>query len=368
MFKVGIILNYKSAERKKSELVSLSKQPWVRNINLDDYSDLLFKKKGMYHAPADVAIGLYILGNYSDVEIDFIKPKEISTSRFKKNNIVIVLIHDLIESFHLSNTTQHKKYKMVLKNSINVYPPYEFQKFVNNKCDYYSYLEKKGIPVAPTYCVNKTKWYSRNGKEYSSKLINKFINNKWESVIAKPVYGQEGIDFKKFSNLKNRRNVGLLRKYLNKNVPKYKSIVIQEFIKNFDSKNPEFRMYYLNGKFRYSIVTTDSGVYNINKARKKFKIGNAKWNYLKKLSQKVVNVLPKLTVNKKKLNKVLIRVDIGSGMESSKYSYFVNEVEFVPSLYIEEVVNIDVVKVLAEAFIDNFKYYSKKSNRINTIF
>ena len=72
---------------------------------------------------------------------------------------MLFITFDLLEAFHLSETTVFNKYKNALQGSSNVYPPYLYQKFVNNKCDYYKYLEKKKIPVASTFCITKEKWY-----------------------------------------------------------------------------------------------------------------------------------------------------------------------------------------------------------------
>ena len=137
--KIGIILNYKTAEKKKDELIKVSKYSWLSNVS----KELVILRNGKPHVPADVAIGMYLQNTYSDILVDFITPREISTQRFKKNHLNFVIIYDLVEAFHLSSPAEFKKYKTSLKNCGNVYPPYEYQKFVNNKCTYYKYLEKK---------------------------------------------------------------------------------------------------------------------------------------------------------------------------------------------------------------------------------
>jgi glutathione synthase/RimK-type ligase-like ATP-grasp enzyme len=358
--KIGIVLNYKNAERKKDELIKIK-----QSTNIDN-GFVINKKKNRY-VPADVALGLYLIDKYN-VQIDFIKPNEISSRRFNKNDIVFVIIYDLVEAFHLSSPKQFNIYKNVLKNSKNVYPPYQYQKFINNKCTYYKYLEKKGIPVAPTYCVTKEKWFSRNPNQYITNLIKKFNRNKWKSIVAKPVYGQESIDFAKFMNIKNNRNTFLkLKRYFSRIIHKYKGIVIQEFIKGFDKKNPEFRMFFLNGVYSYCIITVDGDVKKPVQENGTYRIDDQRWDYLKKFANRVIGVLPKIQLGNNLVDNILIRIDIGSGLEDVPYSYFINEVEFVPSLYIEDQ-KYPVIQTLGNSLLKVGEYYQSFNNQIKTIF
>ena len=360
ILKIGIVLNYKRAERKKDELIKINKNTPVTN-------DLVLTKNKNKYVPADVALGLYLMNKYN-VQIDFIKPDEISTRRFNKNHIVFVIIYDLVEAFHLSSPKQFKIYKNVLKNSKNVYPPYQYQKFINNKCTYYKFLEKKNIPVAPTYCITKRKWYSRNPNKYVSNLLKKFNTNKWESIIAKPVYGQESIDFAKFKNIKDSPKIFInFKKYLSRILPKYKGVVIQEFIKGFDKKNPEFRMFFLNGVYSYCIITVDGDVKRPIQENGTYRVSDEKWNYLKKFANKVIGVLPKIKLGNKLIDNILIRIDIGSGLEDVPFSYFINEIEFVPSLYIEDQ-KFPVIQELGDGLLKVGEYYQSFKNQIKTIF
>ena len=161
---IGIVLNYKNAEKKKDELLSidLPDKPWLKLADQSKYSQFIVKKKEQKFVPADVAIGLYIESKFPNIKVDYITPDEISTRRFKKNDLVFIIIYDLLEAFHLTKKDNFSKFKLALKNSNNVYPPYQYQKFINNKCLYYKYLAKKGLPVAPTHCVTKEKWYTKN--------------------------------------------------------------------------------------------------------------------------------------------------------------------------------------------------------------
>lgn len=376
LLKIGIVLNYKKAEMKKDELLNINsrKIPFLKIANDPKYKRFVILRNGKPCVPADVAIGLYLESNYpQQVVVDYIMPDEISTRRFKKNDLVFIIIYDLLESFHLSDKSKFNKFKLALKNSKNVYPPYNYQKFINNKCNYYKYLAKKNIPVAPTYCVSREKWFARNPDKYVNGIVAKVKHNKWESIIAKPVYGQESKDFAKFMSCEPIKKGGLnckkpqIKKYLSKNIPKYKSIVIQEYIKGFDKNNPEIRTYWINGEYMYSIVTTSKRVGRPVQEGGTFKIANDKWNYLMKMSKNVMDSLPKLDLPGKYKSPILTRIDIGSGLENAPHGYFVNEVEFVPSLYIEDQKN-PVVEKIGESLKTVGEFYSKTKGVVNVKF
>lgn len=376
--RIGIVLNYKKAEQKKDELYSVNKYPWLKSANDPKYKDLVItkpRKNGKY-VPADVAIGLFLesLPQNEEIKIvvDYITPDEISLERFRKNDIVYIIIFDLLECFHLSKGSNFEKFKHALKNSDNVYPPFEYQKFINNKCSYYKYLAEKKIPVAPTHCITKKKWLKRDSDAYVDKLVRKIKSNKWDSVIAKPVYGQESKDFAKFVTerkeecKKSRKDPvncdseckstidcqkGRIKKYLAKNIPKYKSIVIQEYIPGFDKSNPEFRTYFIDGIYAYTVVTTDRIVDTPTQEGGNFKVPSAQWNYIMRFSKKVMDNLPKFDLPGNLKSPILTRIDIGSGLEGVPYTFFVNEVEFVPSLYIEDQ-DFPVVEEIAKSLLE----------------
>ena len=381
--KIGIVLNYKNAEKKKDELFELDSKDYLEKIGYHQrYKDLLIMRKGRACVPADVAIGMYIESlprSEHTLSIDYIKPEEISLTRFKKNDIVLIIIYDLLECFHLGSASNFKKFKHALKNSKNVYPPYEYQKFINNKCTYYKYLSEKKIPVAPTHCITKNKWVSRDSDAYVSKLLKKVRRNKWDSIIAKPVYGQESKDFAKFISKpdctikpdcsEKRCQSSLfcqkkrLKKYLSKNIPKYKSIIIQEYIPGFDSENPEIRTYFLDGIYAYSIVTTKTIVDKPYQEGGNYRVKD--WNYIMNFAQRVMDSLPKLDLPGLHRNPILTRIDIGTGLHGVPKGFFVNEVEFVPSLYIEDQ-EFPVVEQIAQSllFVALEYYFSKKPIKV----
>ena len=370
--KIGIVLNYKQAEKKKDELYCLSKYPWLELANKKEFDSLVIQKKGQPCVPADVAIGLYLESLPHEnikITVDYITPDEISIKRFKESDIVFVIIYDLLESFHLSDRSKFDNFKHTLKNSKNVYPPYEYQKFINNKCHYYKYLEKKQIPVAPTHCISKSKWLKKDSDSYVNTLVNKIKHNKWGSVIAKPVYGQESKDFAKFvttNGIDTQKKK--IKRYLAKNIPKYKSIVIQEYIPGFDKSNPEFRTYFIDGIYAYTIITTDKIVATPSQEGGEYSIPNNLWRYILRFSKRVMDSLPKLDLPVHLKSPILTRIDIGSGLQGVPHSLFVNEVEFVPSLYIEDQ-DFPVVEEIAKSLLEvAFEYHFAKNLPIKVNF
>ena len=389
--KIGIVLNYKKAEQKKDELYNTHSKErlWLKLADDKKYNPFVITKNRKRFVPADVAIGLFLeqlkdSENQVNVVIDYITPDEISIARFKSNDIVYIIIYDLLESFHLSDTSKFDTFKKTLKSCNNVYPPYEYQKFINNKCTYYKYLANKKLPVAPTHCITKQKWLKRDSDAYVDKLVRKIKHNKWSSVIAKPVYGQESKDFAKFVTKKIEKcendncdsgqcsesidcQKGRIKKYLSKNIPKYKSIVIQEYIPGFDKSNPEYRTYFIDGIYAYTVVTTDKIVETPIQEGGKYKIPQQQWNYILRFSKKVMESLPKFDLPGNLKNPILTRIDIGSGLEGVPFTFFVNEVEFVPSLYIEDQ-EFPVVEEIAKSLLEVAFEYKFRSLPIKVTF
>ena len=120
--RIGIVINYKKAEQKKDELLNANTRnlKWLSLANDKKYSAYVIKKKNKTFVPDDVAIGLYLESKYPGVIIDYITPDQITTRRFKKNDINFIIIYDLLEAFHLSNKKHFNTFKNALKKSNNV--------------------------------------------------------------------------------------------------------------------------------------------------------------------------------------------------------------------------------------------------------
>lgn len=328
--KIGILLTRAKAEKKKDELVSVrsKKRPWMADNVPKGVS---IQRNGIPHVPGDVSVGLYVQWNWKNVKIDFIHPHEVSPKRLKQNDINFTLIYDILESFHVDPKPTYRKFKDALKTSSNVFPPYYYQKFINNKCSYIMYLGKKRENVIPTYCMmNET--FVKRGITSLEQTLTKKLTQWGDAFIAKPVYGQESKFFKKFK----RASIGgkPFRAYVKKVMSKYPGIVFQKYIEGFDKKNPEIRMYFIGNEYCYSIVTNDKMVKIPRQENGTQTVPHFK--ALIQMGHRVVRKLPPIKIQGTSVPRLLTRVDVACGPKFAQ-PWLVNEVEFVPSLYIEDI-------------------------------
>lgn len=338
--RIGILLTRAKAEKKKDELVNVEsrKRPWLKLAKDREYRNLTIKRGNKTCVPGDVSVGMYVKWNWNNVDVDFIHPHEISKERLKKNDLNFMLIYDLLESFHVDKKGIFEKFKNTLKNANNVYPPYYYQKMINNKCLYINHLGKSKSPVIPTYCITK-ETYNKYGTKKTLKMLEGQLKKKqWEKFIGKPVYGQESIDFKKFNNFSEKQ----VSKYMKKGFKKYPGLIFQKYIEGFDKANPEIRMYFIGNDYKYSVITNDKTV-KIPKSEQGTEKVNNKEELIKKGKQ-TMNKLPPIKMKGKTLPRLLTRVDVGCEKKFAK-PWIVNEVEFVPSLYIENVNYIPEIKL-----------------------
>ena len=81
----------------------------------------------------------------------------------------------------------------------------------------------------------------------------------------------------------------------------------------------------------------------------------------------VMDSLPKFDLPGNLKNPILTRIDIGSGLEGVPFTFFVNEVEFVPSLYIEDQ-EFPVVEEIAKSLLEVAFEYKFRSLPIKVKF
>merc|ERR1711907_136132 len=92
--------------------------------------------------------------------VDYILPSEITLSRLNQNDLNFMLIYDILESFYNEPKNVYEQLIRTLKKAKNIFPPYDYQKYINNKCIYYEDLKNKNLPVVSTLCrydTNSTK-------------------------------------------------------------------------------------------------------------------------------------------------------------------------------------------------------------------
>ena len=354
---IGIILTWPKAEAEKDELVLVKsrERPWVSEIlerYPEEHSEFLIENHdGKMCVAGDVSIGMYIAWNWKNVNIDYILPDEISSDRFRENDINFMIVYDLLESFHVDKRSAFTEFKEALQDSDNVYPPYEYQQFINNKCNYISHLAKRNDSVIPTICFTKEEYF-RNGHSKTIKALKKAFDG-WGSdkFISKPVMGQESIGFKRF----DRFNAREIKDHMDERFEEYPGLIFQKYIEGFDESNPEVRMYFIGDQYKYSVITTNKTV-SIPEDEKGTEFIPKKLELVRK-AKATMNKLPAIKMAGKVMPRLLTRIDVACQEKYAK-PWIVNEVEFVPSLYIEDVNIIpeifmgDQMVAITKLFID----------------
>lgn len=341
MVRVGILLTNPKQELKKGELLACTQFEWAKTAEKkfgcarDEQNP---QKYGRYGIPTDVAIGAYMQHalEQKDVEVDFIMPKEITKERLKSNDLNFMLIYDILEAFHTDKTkgrTVYNNLKKCLLEAKNVYPPREYQEFIYSKINYYNYLQEKKVDVLPTFTMTE-KEYRALGHEAALQRVFDFqARERLGPIIGKPVYGQEGKDIEWFE----AGDRVLLSSFLKRSMNKYPGLVFQQMVKGFgdNTKIPELRMYYMGNEYKYSVCAIESNGKCFFHPEAEGGTLKAPLSKLKAVTQKILKKLPAIVMpNGVRLPRLITRLDMGFVVDG-KYRPFVNEVEFVPSLYSE---------------------------------
>jgi hypothetical protein len=343
MVRIGILLTNLKSELKKNELLACSEFDWAQPAlaeKLGVKRDAACQAKyGRYGLPTDVAIGAYIQNalKQKDVEVDFIYPKEISKERLKSNDLNFMLIYDILEAFHTDKSPGKKVYnnlKKCLLGAKNVYPPREYQEFIYSKINYYSYLQEKKVDVLPTFTMTAEE-YRKLGHDVALERVLEFqARERLGPFIGKPVYGQEGKDIEWFDGPSDRI---LLSRFLKMAMNKYPGLVFQQMVQGFgnNTSQPELRMFFLGNEYKYSVCAIESKGKCFYHPEAEGGTLKAPLSKLKVATQKILKKLPPIVMpNGVRLPRLITRLDMGFVVDG-KYRPFVNEVEFVPSLYSE---------------------------------
>lgn len=358
--RIGILLTRVKSESKKDELVNVNslKRPWLKLAHKYLNKNHYIVKGGKKYVAGDVSIGLYLLYTWENLEVDFILPEEITSRRLAGNHINFMIIYDIVESFHVDGIKLYTRVKNALKAADNVYPPYNYQKFINNKCEYIKHISKYGKNlVIPTYCqMNNPRAKLVKSMEIVEKMVKK---NKWEKFIGKPVYGQESIDFNLFKTL-NRKS---LKPYMEKcfKKKKYPGIIFQKYIEGFDKSKPEIRMYFTGDKYKYSVITGGDMVKTPRCEKGTLDVPQIE--ALKRFARNILRKLPQIRIQGVILPKLLTRIDIACDIRFGR-PWLVNEIEFVPSLYIQDIARDQIPEIhLGEQMIIIAVLLMKKSRK-----
>jgi hypothetical protein len=372
--RIGIVLTLGDQEARKGELIDIRRKlplrPWAalapENLRIDREGKVGGVDKGQtIGIPGDVSMGAYISAKYGHTfDVDFIEPKDISAKRLKGNDINFLLTYDLLEAFHTDKKRGPNKMAVfntlsdVLRKADNVFPNYDFQQFVYSKLLYYSHFTQMGLPILPTITLSQAQWKEQVAKKGGPKAVAREVMEdikrrgmKW--FIIKPVYGQEAkgcmsfetddMDFDEFTN------------YLGKLLGKYPGLIIQTYVDGFGhAKSPEIRFFFVGRKYQYAVVATPGkqGALTLKEegndvARPVGSSGG--WirvpkivdvQKMKNIAQKAIDHMPDISLKKRSgknidLPYLMTRVDMGC-IRDKVFNPWINEVEFVPSLYLED--------------------------------
>jgi len=218
--------------------------------------------------------------------------------------------------------------KIYDKHAPKIFPPAKYADLIYDKCDYYSFLSERGLPVGNTVCVNRHE-FEAAPKATASRIARHIKLAKWGEAFAKPVWGTDAIDVGRPAQLNTQPKIlkYLTQTFANQRYPK---VVFQKFYSDFETTVPQIRTYWLGDRYQYSVMedhtehylTEANDVPLIEKAKA---IARETFKYIKPLFRK----------DGRKVDPFVTRVDFGCCLEKgNKDTLFINEIEFNPGLYL----------------------------------
>lgn len=346
MVRIGVLLTHPKQELKKGELFHFNEE-WAKKVPkkfVFKQDEGKHKRSGKFGTPTDVLTGTYIQHalQEKDVSVDLIAPEEVSKERLRSNDLNFLMVYDDLEAFHtdrVQGKPHFKKFKKCLEGADNVYPPRKYQEFVYSKINYYSYLQKKRVSVLPTFTMTSEEYEKFGHSVAVDKVLDFHRREGLHNVIAKPVLGQEGKDIEWFNGPGDRANLSY---YIQKNMKKYPGLVFQKMVEGFGNSrtSPELRMYFMGNDYKYSVcagayASVADKVTRFYTPESEGGTLKAPMTKLKMATKKILKTLPPMVMpNGARLPRLITRLDMGY-LQDGKYKPFVNEVEFVPSLYAE---------------------------------
>lgn len=365
--RIGVLLTSGKAEAEKEDLIDIQRRsparPWLKpGVAVAKPIKRPKQKKGfmtrkklpaMSGYPADVSIAEYVRFHHGKhFDIDYIHPGDLSAARLKSNDINYLITYDLLEAYHIGRKARYQEMKKALEKSTNVFPNFQYQELINSKIKYYGYLAEKGIPILPTITITREEWFARiaqitrergaRGAAAAATLeVLEEVQARGfqEGFVAKPEYGQESKDVTKFAIRKSELKT--LEGHLGWIFDNRPGLIIQELVKDFyTGKNcPELRMYFVGKKYQCCMFFTKKGMKTLAEEGGFDRVPpGVDLDAVKALALRTVNCLPAVTLERNAksvdLPKLLTRVDIGC-FRNGVFDPWVNEVEFVPSMFVE---------------------------------
>jgi len=342
--KIGLIITpYKLEELDKEEIIPIDEErEWLNEVN----QKFIIEDKNKDYVPDDISIYYYLKNTYKKKHIiEYIFGNDpLIYEKVKRCDVVFLLIFDMLEAFHTLSQKEFNEMKRTFELP-NVYPPYIFQNFINNKNKYYDYLKKHQINVLPMVYVSSNE-FKKNPKATVNKIL-KIQRGDDDAFIGKPIFGQEKIDFQKF--VKNTEAYKVV-KYLERISSIYDGCIFQPYIKYLAEKY-EYRSFFIGDKYYYTIQTHSPHGTNVYSDKFINMDDTEEGRDILLFTKKVFSVLPQLKMGTSNVEKLVTRIDVSCCFETQRY--FVSEIEFVPSLFtdLKEVVDLKIDQLIAEQII-----------------
>jgi hypothetical protein len=299
-------------------------------ISLDKEINKMVAKKHYYYGSVhtDVALAYTMKKKFPNVTVDVIMPNELSDVRLQKNDINYAVGYDLINAInndpYIKKFSGEKGYQKLdniyYKKSNKIFPSYDFLNFIWDKRKYLQHLEKAGIPVTPSIFIK--------GDRGVDKLLNDITSRKWRQFIIKPIGGTIAIGLGIFKLSDCYQDPQLITDYFDENNEMFKEYIIQEKIVGFTTYG-EIKTYWIEGAFSYAVntpgATSPDDEYVVKEIIDKKVLAKCE-----EIGRNVLDVIPKVLFNHKKVLPAMIRIDFTCCKNNRKHSpinYFVNEIE-----------------------------------------
>jgi len=291
--------------------------------------------------------------NYPGVTVDIILPKDISLTRFKRNDINFVVGYDYINAVNddpwikkFAGERGNKKVLELYKNKESkLFPPYEHMNFIWDKKKYLTKFKRAKIPINPTIFIKSN--------VSIPKLLAQVGSYEWSDFIIKPIGGTTsyGVGIFKLDEVLGEPTK--LMDYFTENGEIYNEFLVQPLIKGF-KKHGEIKSYWINGEFSYAVNILDRGESNY---KVEYVIDEEVLNKCKEIGEKVIKVIPKLRMMGKTTIPISTRIDLTCCLENKplkSMKFYVNEIEEggIAGTYVNfKNVKYPAVEVLADSFV-----------------
>lgn len=320
-----------------------------------------YKIYGLIHT--DVALAYIMKNKFPDIQVDIILPKDISNERFQKNDINIPIGYDIINAINedpyikkFSGKSGIDKLDKIYQNKKNkIFPSYEFMAFIWDKKKYLQVFQKHKIPISPTIFIKDN--------VQVKKLLQQVQKYKWSEFIIKPIGGTSSAGLGKFKLSDCLKDLSSLKEYFEENNEYYEEYLVQELIIGFREYG-EIKSFWIDGKYSYAINildrTTRDDIYNDPNYKVQEIIDPKVVQQITKLGERVMEVIPKISFNRKKTIPAMLRIDFTCCLHNKKFSpsnYFVNEIESdIAGTYINfKNIKYPMLDVMADTYVKKAK-------------